>query len=329
SGGSAHGAGGGIVSLGPTSSPEIVGNRIHDNFVQAEVGRGGGVWVKGGSGTVVRRNIIYGNRASASGGGIQLYGITLAEGNLVYGNSAGLTGAGIDLFDSPAIVTLNTIAGNSLTETTIPGGYSYSTRGAGVYSESTLRPPDNPAVRVTNNLIFGNSVTSTGAGAGLYTYFSFPAVNNNLFYGNLKLPSSSSEIGGDYTNAQILGVNGNLTQPPALVHQPQFYDVTVLAGTTTTLIVLDVTRYRIGDVVEYATDGVPRSVTGINASSKALTVSPALPAASAIFKLLADWGGGAPSLVEDFHLLSSSPAIDTGTNTDLATVDLDDVARPV
>ncbi len=332
-GGTSHGAGGGIFSLDSGSSPEIVGNRIHDNFVDSEVGKGGGLRLKGGPGTVVRRNIIYGNRASGSiynsGGGIELYGETRVEGNLIYGNSAGQTGAGIDVYNSTAVLTLNTIVGNSLTDTVVPGGYTYWPRGAGIYSESTVRPPGNPPVRVTNNIIFGNSVTSTGAGAGLYTFQSLPTVTNNIFNGDVKLPSSSSEIGGDYTDGQILGVNGNLTQPPALVRQPQFYDVTVLAGTTTTLIVLDVTRYRIGDVVEYATDGVPRSVTGINASSKALTVSPALPAASAVFKLLADWGGGAPSLVEDFHLLPSSPAIDTGTNTDLATVDLDDVARPV
>ena len=139
--------------------------------------------------------MIYGNRASASGGGVELYAETRAEGNLIYGNSAGLTGAGVDLFNSPGIVTLNTVVGNVLTETAIPAGYTYSTRGAGLYSESTLPPPNNPPVRVTNNLIVGNTVTSTGAGAGLYSYFSFPTVTNNLFNGDTKLPASSSEIG--------------------------------------------------------------------------------------------------------------------------------------
>ena len=323
-----HGAGGGIFSVDSSSSPEIVGNLLHDNFVQAEVGRGGGMWLRGGPGTVVRRNIIYGNRASASGGGIELYEETLAEGNLIYGNNAGTSGAGIDMFDATAVVTLNTIVGNTLTETTIPGGYNYSTTGAGVYTESVLPPPNNPPVRVTNNLIFGNTVTSTGAGAGLYSYFSFPTVTNNLLNGDLKLPSSASEVAGDYTDAQILGVNGNLSQPPGLVRQPKFYDATVLSGTTTTVIVVDVSRYHVGDVVEYATDGVSRTITAINATSKALTLTPALPAASAPFKLLADWGASPASLAEDFHLLPTSPAIDAGTNTDLASVDLDGVPRP-
>jgi hypothetical protein len=327
-GGPGHGAGGGIFSADANSSPEITGNRIHDNYVQAEIGRGGGLWLRGGPGTLVSRNVIYGNRSSASGGGIELYGITRAEGNLIYGNSAGLTGAGIDLLNSTAVVTLNTIVGNSLTEVAIPGGYTYSTRGAGLYSESTFRPPNNTPVRVTNNLIFGNSVTSTGAGAGLYSYFSYPTAANGLFYGDVRLPSTASEIGGDYDDGQVLGVNGNFSQPPALARQPRFYDVTALAGTTTTLIVLDVTRYAIGDVVEYASDGVARAVTAIDATSKALTVSPALAVVSAAYQLLADWGPQAGNLGADFRPLASSPAIDSGTNADLALLDLDGVARP-
>lgn len=326
--GDTHGAGGGIFSLDSGATPEIVGNLIHDNLVEAEIGRGGGVWVRGGAGTIITRNIVFGNRASDSGGGIQLYGGSRTEGNLVYGNSAGLTGAGVDLLNATAVVTLNTIVGNSLTETAIPPGYPFSTRGAAIYSESTLPPPNNPPVRLTNNLIFGNSVTSTGAAGGMYSYFSFPTVLNNLFSGDVRLPSQSSEIGGDYDDSQILGVDGNLAQPPALAWQPRFYDVTVLAGTTTTLIVLDVSRYRIGDVVEYATDGVPRGVTAINTASRALTIAPALPAASAPFRLLADWGASPAGLVEDFHLLPSSPAVDRGTNADLAAADLDGVARP-
>src|SRR2546425_1102955 len=64
-------------------------------------------------------------------------------------------------------------------------------------------------------------------------------------------------------------------------------------------------------------------------SSKDVTVSPELPAASAPYKLLADWGGAAPDIKVDFHLLASSPAVDAGTNADLEPVDLDGVTRPV
>src|SRR5262249_51995808 len=135
-------------------------------YVQAEIGRGAGLWLRGGPGTIVTRNVIYGNRASLGGGGVELYGQTLLDGNLGYANSAGSTGAGVDLLNSTAVLTLNTVVGNSLTETTVPSGYTYSTQGAAVYAESTLPPPNNFPLRLTNNLITGNALTSTGAGAG-------------------------------------------------------------------------------------------------------------------------------------------------------------------
>ena len=144
--GDTHGAGGGIFSLDSGSSPQIVGNRIHDNLAQAEIGRGGGLWLRGGAGTVVSRNIIYGNRASASGGGIEIYGVTRLEGSLIYGNSAGISGAGVDLLNGTAVVTLDTIAGNSLTETAIPSGSLYSTTGAGLTS-AALKELGNSTAR--------------------------------------------------------------------------------------------------------------------------------------------------------------------------------------
>ena len=325
--GATHGAGGGVFSIDSGAFPEIVGNRIHDNLAQAESGRGGGLWLRGGPGTVVSRNVIYGNRASTSGGGIELYGETRVAGNLIYGNSAGLTGGGVDTFNATAVITLNSIAGNALTETTIPGGYSFSTRGAGIYAES-FPPPNNPPVRITNNLIVGNSVTSTGSGAGLYSFFSFPTVTNNLFNGNVILPATVSDIDGDFTPAQVIGVNGNLALPPAMAGQPRFYDVTVAAGTTTTVVVRDITRYQIGDVLEFGADEVARTVTAINATSKALTLTPALAAASQAYKLLANWGPSAASLIEDFHIQGTSPAVDSGTNSDLEPLDLDGNLRP-
>ena len=326
--GGTHGAGGGIFSLDSGSSPQIVGNRIHDNLAQAEIGRGGGLWLRGGAGTIVSRNVIYGNRASASGGGIEIYGVTRLEGGLIYGNSAGTSGAGVDLLNGTAVITLDTIAGNSLTETSVPSGSVYSTTGAGLYSESTLPPPNNTPVRVTNTLFVGNSVSSSGAGAGLFSLQSYPVVGNNLFDANVRRPATASDIGGDYNPAQVIGSGGNLALPAALVRQPRFYDVTVLAGTTTTLMVQDVTRYVVGDVLEYAADGIGRVLTAIDAASGSLTFSPALPSASAVYTLLADWGPSATNPAEDFHLLATSAAVDTGTNADLEPVDLDGVTRP-
>jgi len=324
----AYGLGGGVFSLDTFSSPQVIGNRIHDNVAIAEIARGGGMRIRGGPGTVISRNIIYGNRASFTGGGISGYDQETISGNLIYGNSAALRGGGIDLFDATAVVTLNTIVGNTVTNTAGISGYPFVSMGAGVYSDSTLRPPNNPPVRITNNLIYGNSVTSVGAGAGLFSYYSFPLTTNNLFFGDIQIPSTTSEVAGDYSPAQILGVNGNLSADPALAAQPRFFDVTVAAGTTTTVAVLDVSRYHVNDVLEYDNDGIPRTITSIVPATLTLTFTPALPTASLSFKMLADWGAGSRPPA-DFHLTPHSPAIDAGTNSDLAPVDIDGNPRPV
>ncbi|HXH28275.1 MAG TPA: right-handed parallel beta-helix repeat-containing protein, partial [Candidatus Polarisedimenticolia bacterium] len=327
-GGTAFGLGGGLFSLDSSSSPQIIGNIIHDNVAEAEIGRGGGMRLKGGQGTLVSRNILYGNRASNSGGAISLYGRGRLEGNLIYGNSAGNAGGGIELFDANAVVTLSTIVGNTLTETRIPSGYNYATTGAGIDSESTLPPPNNTPVRISNTLIYGNSVTSNGTGAGLYTYFSYPTLSHNLINGNVVLPSTVSEIAGDYVPEQIIGFDGNLSLPPALARQPLFYDVTAAAGTTTTVIVRDVSRYHLDDMLEYGDDGVPRRVGSISTNSNSLAFAPPLPAASTAFALLFDWGP-ALDLQQDFRLTPASPAVEAGSNADLVSTDLDGHPRPI
>jgi hypothetical protein len=196
-----------------------------------------------------------------------------------------------------------------------------------VYSGG-LPPPDNSPVRITNNLITGNSVSAGGAGAGLFSYFSYPEIGYNLFSDNVALPFSASEIAGDFTPEEIFGVNGNLNETPLMVRQPLFYDVTVAAGTTATLKVQEVSRYAIDDVIEYALDGVARTITSINISKLTLTVSPDLPVASESFKIVANWGL-ATVLGADFRLQPGSPAVEAGTNADLVPIDLDGNMRPL
>ncbi len=322
-----HGLGGGICSLSADSSPQIVGNTIYDNLAQGEKGKGGGIRVHGGPGTLIRRNIIFGNRASFSGGAIELYGEARIEGNLLFGNSAWYSGGAIDLFGSSAVITLNSIVGNQATNPDIPGGYAYSTVGGGIFAESFLPPPNTPAVRITNNLIVGNAVSANGSGGGLYSSLSYPTVTHNLFHDNLLRPFSPSEVDGDYTPAAILGVQGNFAAPPALVRAPLFYDVTVAADRTGALIVPDASRYRLNETIEYAEDGVARLITGINLTSRALTVTPAPAGSTSANRIVADWGAGG-SLVDDLRLARGSPAVDAGTNTDLVPEDLDGAPRP-
>ncbi len=319
--------GGGLCSLDTLSAPLVQGNVIRDNVAIGEVGRGGGLRLKGGPGTTIRRNVIYGNRTSTWGGGLSGYGELRIEGNLIFGNTAGVRGGGLDLFDASAIVTLNTLVGNTLTNNSTPAGFPFSAVGGGISTESTLPPPGNPPVRLTNNLIYGNSLTSNGAGAGLYSYYSIPAVSNNLLFGDVRRPATTDEVAGDFTPQQILGVNGNLSLDPRLVRQPLFYDVTVRSGTTATVGVLEIGRYLVGDRIEYDDDGVARTITAISPTALTLTFTPALPAASATYVTLMDWGPTAGP-VADFHPTSVSPVIDTGTDADTAPYDLDGLPRP-
>jgi hypothetical protein len=328
-GGSAasHGLGGGICNLARDSSPRIVGNVISDNIVEGEIARGGGLRIDGGPETLVSRNVILGNRALTSGGGIEVYHDARIEGNLFHGNSAGMTGGGIELFNAASVITLNTVLGNSLTNTTIPGGYAWSSAGAGIYTESVLPPPGNPPVRITNTLVVGNAASANGAGAGLFSYMSLPVVTNTLFDANVLRPATVAHVAGDYTTAQVVGRDGNLAAPPLLIRQPLFWDVTVAAGRTDTAVVPDVSRYRVTDRIEYANDGVARTITAIQTSNRILTFTPPLAAASQAWRLLADWGA-ATDLGEDARPGAGSPAIDAGTNADLVATDLDGHARP-
>ena len=326
-GGMRFALGGGIFSLDENSSPEIVGNVIFNNLVEADIARGGGIRLRGGTGSTISRNIVWGNHGGNSGGGISLYSDGRIEGNLLYGNSARLLGGGIGMLNAEAVVTLNTIVGNVLTETNALAGYSYSSAGAGVFSVSTFEPPNNLPARITNNLIAGNSVSSSGAGAGMFTYFSYPEVRNNLFFANVARPSTPAEIIGDYTIEQIVGVDGNIFLDPRMVRQPLFYDVTIAAATNTTLDVQDTVRYQNGDIIEYDTDGAPRTVISINTTKHTLTISPALSGNSEAHRVVINWGSSI-EVGPDFRIMPGSPVVDAGTNDDVVPEDLDGNARP-
>jgi hypothetical protein len=319
------GIGGGMFLLGPESmvgtSAVIEANLITDNVAQADVGKGGAIRVDGNPGTIIRRNMIIGNRSGYGGGGIEAYSNLNVLDNLIFGNSTGLYGGGIDLNQITAQITNNTIVGNSATNTSTPSGYYFASYGAGIEVE-TVTTQNPPQVTLRNNLITGNTVTSTGTGGGLHSARTTPYIYNTDLWNNLKLPSTSSNVAGDYTDAQIIGVNGNRSVNPLFVNAPLFSDVTIAAGTTTTVAVRDVGRYLVNHKLEYNNDGVARTITAINTSKAVITFTPALATASQAFKMLSDWNAST-NVAEDFHLQATSPVIDAGSNTGVSQYDLD------
>jgi hypothetical protein len=317
--------GGGIFVLGPkagvTTSPVIEDNYIAGNLVQGEVGKGAAIRVDANPATVIRRNIIVGNRALYSGGGIEAYGTLTIDNNLFFGNSSHMWGGAINLNQVGAYITNNTIFGNSVTQTNAPSGYYYASYGGGI-EVATVITQNPPTVYLRNNLVVGNTVTSTGAGGGVHSERTSPYIYNSDLWNNIKLPLTSSNVEGDFTDAQVIGLNGNVSVDPKFVRAPVFTDVTVATGTTTTVAVRDVVRYFVNHKIEYNDDGVARTITAINTSSKVVTFTPALPAASQAFKMVSNWGAST-NVTEDFHLQDISPLIDVGTNDQVSALDLD------
>jgi hypothetical protein len=304
----------------------IEGNYLADNQALGEIGRGGGIRVDGNPGTLVTRNIIAGNRATYGGGGLQIYGTVTASDNLIFGNSGGMWGAGVQLYQAVARITNTTIVGNSLTDTRAPSGYLFGNYGAGIQVGALIPQWEDPQVQITNTIVSGNTVTSVGSGGGLHSYNTNPITTYTDFWSNLRLPAAADNVGGDFTEAQVMAMPGNLAADPRFVRAPMFLDVTVAAGTATTVAVTSAARYAIGQGIEYNDDGVRRSITAINATSNVLTFTPALPAASQPWKMIGNWGG-ATDLSEDFRLAAGSPLTDRGTNAGVGPFDLAELPR--
>jgi hypothetical protein len=297
----------------------IEANTIADNVAQGEIGRGGGIRVDGSPGTLVTRNLIFGNRSGFGGGGIMVYGNVTVADNLVYGNSSSQYGGGLNLYQATARVINNTIFGNSLTLATVPSGYAYANYGGAVCVDALISQSGNPQVLISNNVIAGNTVTQAGNSAGLHSHITSPIITYTDFWNNLKVPSTIDHIGGDFIEAQVIGVNNNTALDPRFTHAPAFADVSVATGSTTTVAVLLASRYLVNQILEFDNDGVARTITAVNTSTNVLTFTPALPAASQAFKLLANWGSSTDS-TEDFRLQPTSPMVDAGTNLPAAGV---------
>src|SRR5262249_8246265 len=106
--------------------------------------------------------------------------------------------------------------------------------GGGLFVDALFRQTGD--LKVSNNLITGNSIPPLGTTAGLYSHITSPVIVYSDIWSNQTLPSTPSNVGGDFVDAQVIGFNGNTSQDPRFVHAPLFSDVTVAAGTTTTAV---------------------------------------------------------------------------------------------
>ncbi|HEV8375580.1 MAG TPA: MopE-related protein [Candidatus Polarisedimenticolia bacterium] len=351
----ALGWGAGIFALNFDCQPVITHNTIRNNVTVAQQGSGGGMYISGEAGTIVSNNYIVANSASIEGGGVYLYVAgASAYNNIVMGNIGAGAGGGFSTGTPIAHINLtnNTIVGNVLTVHTVPKGATFSSVGGGVYSSFILSQQAAPINNLTNNLIAQNDATSLGGGGGLYSFNAFATNDHNDFHGDLP-----NEILGDYTDAGVIGSNGNVSVNPVFVSAPVFWDHTNALGTSTTAVVFDSARYAVGNRIEYNDDGVSRQITSINSSTKTLTFTPALAnkvcsnalnaacttnadclapgtcntATTVANRILANWGAST-GVTEDLRLTAASPVLDAGTNTPLfgtvPSTDYSDLPRP-
>ncbi|HKV64223.1 MAG TPA: choice-of-anchor D domain-containing protein [Candidatus Acidoferrum sp.] len=130
--------GGGIEVIGASNGAQIIGNTITGNNAGSGVNGGGiGLWTPGP--VLIQDNFIRGNTAS-NGGGIgganDTSGVRIIE-NVITGNMALGTGGGIEIDNTVSLVLGNTIAGNDA-----PGGGSafygafFTTTGAMTFSNN-------------------------------------------------------------------------------------------------------------------------------------------------------------------------------------------------
>jgi hypothetical protein len=150
----------------------ISGNDCYSHHFRNNTGGFGGGIYRSGPG-VVRNNLVTGNIAKWSGGGIMASGspALVVRNNIVTGNSAGFGGGLAAGYDSAPLFANNIVVRNSCF--VFPyGGETYGGYGGGFYS------PYESSPAFTNNTLYDNSCEVEAGGA--YFGDSGAAVCNNI-----------------------------------------------------------------------------------------------------------------------------------------------------
>ena len=201
------------IYVDENSAPRIEGNLIRNNragFASKtfQYAGGGGIAVYSNANVplphaVVTRNQITGNTAADFGGGLSsgfLYTFptnSRIENNLIEQNSAE-EGGGLATLESSAEVVNNTI-----TDNTAAGG-------AGISIDSTVAA-NYGLLKLSNNLITFNVASVNGGGAYLHPSLN-PTLKTSDWHGN-----TPNQVAGAKTDAQVIGVSGNINANPNYV----------------------------------------------------------------------------------------------------------------
>jgi len=278
-------------------------------------GRGGGIGAFQNSGVALSDNTIQANIASTAssgfGGGLYvLFSPTILDGNIVQNNVASMTdwgwGGGIYFGSSEAKLNLNsnTIVNNTVSM--ISGGHGGGLHlGGGTVNLNSNTITRNSAstggglyalgpLTLTNNIVANNNATDKGSGLWLYT------TPEDAFVGILHHNTIADNTGSDDGIAVKGYVTLTLTNNILIGHKVA---ITTSGGPTTPTVTTDHTLWDSNGIYTDTSSG------GIIVTANDLVGSPAFV------------GGG------DYHLMSSSVAIDTGADAGV-TIDIDGDKRP-
>jgi PKD repeat protein len=275
--------GGGIYC--DSSSPLISGCTIKDNLASGAAGTGGGIYLFTGSNVTITNCAMSGNSAAYYGGGIYSERSTPTITGCRIGadgaNTSGELGGGISLYISSAVITNCTIMNNTALK--LGGGMDCW---------------NNSNAAITNCLIANNSTTSAasgdGNGGGIDIYEASPTLNNCTVANNM----ATNNGGGMncFISTPVLNntiVWGNIadsdTSTEGLGNQI-YADRSELTPCTVTL--------NYSDYADNSIDSNNIKGSGTVTANNCIVSDP----------LFVDAGSG------DYHLQSTSPCVDAGSN---------------
>jgi len=273
SGNSTNYFGGGIY-CDNNSSPAITGNIISGNSSTGWGGPGGGICCSNNSNPTISGNTISGNSAHYGGGISCETSDPIISGNIISGNSVYYYGGGISCSNSNPTISGNTISGNS--------AYYYGGGGIICYN--------NSSPTISGNTITENS--AGGSGGGIYCD---PNCNPPMQLNEISHNTASGDGGGICLISSSPAMNKNT-----------IVDNTAAAGgglycTGSSPVLRNCILWGNAPQMIYQTSGSNTQVTYSDLQSF-------WPGTGNInvYPLFADSTNG------DYHLLCSSPCIDTG-----------------